>query len=34
MPVAWIWQVEDGLFVRGEVFADPDEAISRFGATA
>jgi ketosteroid isomerase-like protein len=30
MPVAWIWRVEDGLFVRGEVFADPDEAISRF----
>src|SRR6188768_1631512 len=34
MPVGWIWQVEDGLFVRGEVFADPDEAISRFGAAA
>ncbi len=30
MPVAWIWQVQEGLFVRGEVFADPDEAISRF----
>jgi len=30
MPVAWIWQVEDGLFVRGEVFGDPDEAVSRF----
>lgn len=30
MPVAWIWQVEGGLFVRGEVFADPDEAVSRF----
>lgn len=30
MPVAWLWQVEDGLFVRGEVFADPDEAVSRF----
>lgn len=30
MPVAWIWQMEDGLFVRGEVFADPDEAVSRF----
>jgi ketosteroid isomerase-like protein len=30
MPVGWIWQVEDGLFVRGEVFADPDEAINRF----
>jgi ketosteroid isomerase-like protein len=31
MPVAWIWQVQEGLFERGEVFADPDEAISRFG---
>jgi ketosteroid isomerase-like protein len=30
MPVGWIWQVEGGFFVRGEVFADPDEAISRF----
>ena len=30
MPVAWIWQVEDGLFIRGEVFANPDEALSRF----
>src|SRR5262245_27338511 len=23
MPAAWIWRVSDGLFVRGEVFADP-----------
>jgi len=30
MPVGWIWQIEDGLFVRGEVFADPDEAVNRF----
>jgi ketosteroid isomerase-like protein len=30
MPVAWIWDVRDGLFVRGEVFVDPAEAISRF----
>lgn len=30
MPVGWIWQVDDGLFVRGEVFADPDEAVNRF----
>lgn len=35
MPVAWIWRVEDGLFVRGEVFADPVEALDRFAqATA
>jgi serine phosphatase RsbU (regulator of sigma subunit)/ketosteroid isomerase-like protein len=30
MPVAWIWNVEDGLFVRGEVFVDPAEAIASF----
>jgi serine phosphatase RsbU (regulator of sigma subunit)/ketosteroid isomerase-like protein len=30
MPVAWIWNVEDGLFTRGEVFVDPAEAISHF----
>ena len=30
MPVAWIWDVEDGLFVRGEVFVDPAEASARF----
>jgi serine phosphatase RsbU (regulator of sigma subunit)/ketosteroid isomerase-like protein len=27
MPVAWIWDVEDGRFVRGEVFRDPEEAV-------
>jgi ketosteroid isomerase-like protein len=30
MPVAWIWQLRDGLFVRGEVFVDPDAAAARF----
>jgi ketosteroid isomerase-like protein len=30
MPVAWIWRVQDGLFVRGEVFADPAMAIAHF----
>lgn len=34
MPVAWIWQIEDGLFVRGEVFADPTEAVDRFAQAA
>jgi len=32
LPVAWIWQVRDGRFVRGEVFADPEEAALRFAA--
>ncbi len=30
MPVAWIWRVESGLFVRGEVFADPEQAVADF----
>jgi ketosteroid isomerase-like protein len=30
MPVAWIWRLRDGLFVRGEVFTDPEEAARRF----
>jgi len=30
MPVAWVWQVADGLFVRGEVFADPQRAARQF----
>jgi serine phosphatase RsbU (regulator of sigma subunit)/ketosteroid isomerase-like protein len=29
MPVAWIWDVEGGRFVRGEVFRDPEEAVRR-----
>ncbi len=32
MPAAWLWGVKDGLFVRGEVFPDPEEAVSRFAA--
>jgi serine phosphatase RsbU (regulator of sigma subunit)/ketosteroid isomerase-like protein len=34
MPVAWIWDVRDGLFVRGEVFTDPVEAASSFERAA
>jgi serine phosphatase RsbU (regulator of sigma subunit)/ketosteroid isomerase-like protein len=29
MPVAWIWDLSDGKFSRGEVFRDPEEAIRR-----
>jgi ketosteroid isomerase-like protein len=32
LPVAWIWEVRDGLFVRGEVFPDPEQAVARFTA--
>jgi ketosteroid isomerase-like protein len=34
VPVAWIWEVRDGLFVRGEVFTDPEQALQRFAAIA
>jgi serine phosphatase RsbU (regulator of sigma subunit)/ketosteroid isomerase-like protein len=34
MPVAWIWDVADGRFVRGEVFRDPEEAVRRLAASA
>jgi len=30
MPAAWIWHLRDSLFVRGEVFADPAQAVERF----
>ena len=30
VPVAWIWEVRDGRFVRGEVFPDPEQAVTRF----
>ncbi len=33
MPVAWIWEVGDGRFVRGEVFRDPEEAVRRLSAS-
>jgi ketosteroid isomerase-like protein len=32
LPVAWIWEVRDGRFIRGEVFPDPDQAVARFAA--
>jgi len=34
MPVAWIWVLREGSFVRGEVFVDPDAAVSRFATHA
>lgn len=30
MPAAWIWDLRDELFVRGRVFADPEEAVRHF----
>lgn len=29
MPVAWIWDLSNGKFSRGEVFRDPEEAVRR-----
>ncbi|HEX4669619.1 MAG TPA: SpoIIE family protein phosphatase [Solirubrobacterales bacterium] len=34
MPVAWIWQVAGGRFVRGEVFPDPEQAVLRLATPA
>jgi ketosteroid isomerase-like protein len=34
IPVAWVWQVRDGRFVRGQVFLDTEEAVERFAAAA
>ncbi|HST68932.1 MAG TPA: SpoIIE family protein phosphatase [Solirubrobacterales bacterium] len=33
MPVAWIWDLADGKFTRGEVFRDPEEAVRRLSMT-
>lgn len=32
MPIAWIWDLAGGLIVRGEVFIDPEQAVSRLAA--
>jgi ketosteroid isomerase-like protein len=32
MPAAWIWEIDAGRFVRGEVFVDPEQANARFAA--
>lgn len=34
VPVAWIWRIRDGRFVRGEVFPNPEDAVARFAAAA
>jgi ketosteroid isomerase-like protein len=33
LPVAWIWEVSEDYFVRGEVFPDPELGAARFAAT-
>lgn len=34
LPVAWIWEVEAGRLVRGEVFLDPERGLARFASAA
>ena len=34
IPMAWIWEVAAGRFVRGELFPDPAQAVRRLGASA
>lgn len=34
MPLAWIWEVRDGRFVRGEVYPDLENAFEQFSAIA
>jgi serine phosphatase RsbU (regulator of sigma subunit)/ketosteroid isomerase-like protein len=34
MPIAWIWDVSDGRFVRGEIFIDPEQAVLRLATSA
>jgi ketosteroid isomerase-like protein len=35
LPAGWIWQLgDDGRFVRGEAFTDPDAARARFAGMA
>jgi ketosteroid isomerase-like protein len=34
LPTAWIWELEGGRFVRGQVFIDPGEAVERFSRAA
>lgn len=32
LPVAWVWRLHEGRFVRGEVFLDPADGVARFAA--
>ncbi len=34
MPAAWIWELRRGRFIRGRVFADPEEAVRSFNREA
>ena len=32
LPAAWLWEIRDGRFVRGEAFPDPAGGVERFSA--
>jgi ketosteroid isomerase-like protein len=34
MPTVWILELRGGLFIRGQVFLDPEEAVRRFSREA
>jgi len=34
MPTAWIWELEQGRFIRGRVYIDPGEATEIFSGAA
>jgi len=34
MPAAWIWELADGRFVRGEIFVDPEQVVRRLAPSA
>jgi ketosteroid isomerase-like protein len=34
LPTAWIWDLRDGRFIRGQVFIDPEEATRSFSRGA
>ena len=34
VPMAWVWDVANGRFVRGEVFPDPEQALLRLAPSA
>jgi ketosteroid isomerase-like protein len=34
VPMAWVWDVADGRFTRGEVFPDPEQALLRLAPSA
>jgi ketosteroid isomerase-like protein len=34
MPAAWIWELHEGHFIRGQAFVDPEDAMRSFSGEA